>query len=136
VLRVEAGVPRDGVDLDSKVLAPETGQRARAISYRKGCYIGQEIVARIDARGHTNRALSGFILEGDGLPEKGTEVSVDGSVVGRVTSAAVGISPEVAGKVLALGYLRNEHAEPGTVVDVAGQKAFVAALPFVEGRLS
>ena len=126
-LRIEAGVPRYGADIDPKVLAPETGQQARAISYRKGCYIGQEIVARIDARGHTNRTLAGFLLDGDALPEPGATVLEAGKEVGRVTSAAV--SPTL-GRAIALGYLRREHAAPGTEVVVAGRPAAVAALPF------
>ena len=128
-LRIEAGVPRFGVDMDSRVLAPETGQRLRAVNYRKGCYIGQEIVARIDARGHTNRSFTGFYLEpGEPLPAAETPVTVDGREVGRITSSA--LSPTL-GVPLALGYLRHEHLEPGTRVTVAGQWATVAVLPFV-----
>ena len=128
-LRIEAGVPRFGVDMDSRVLAPETEQRLRAVNYRKGCYIGQEIVARIDARGHTNRSFVGFYLEpGEPLPAAETPVTVDGREVGRITSAA--LSPTL-GVPIALGYLRHEHLEPGTRVTVAGQWATVAALPFV-----
>lgn len=129
--RIEAGVPRFGVDMDEKVLAPETGQQARAISYKKGCYIGQEIVARIDARGHTNRTLAGFVMPGhDAPPAPGTPViaSADGKEIGRVTSAAV--SPAL-NQILVLGYVRREHAAPGTPVTIAGQPAAVAALPFV-----
>ena len=127
-LRIEAGIPCFGVDIDSRVLAPETGQQKRAISYRKGCYIGQEIVARIDARGHTNRALAGFWLPDGELPAPETPVIADGREVGRITSAAHG--PET-GRAIALGYLRHEFAEPATVVTIAGQEAYVAALPFV-----
>jgi len=130
-LRVEAGVPRYSVDINAKVLAPETGQAARAISYKKGCYIGQEIVARIDARGRTNRGFVGLYLDGSApLPEKGAPVTVEGKEVGRVTSTAH--SPSLA-LPIALGYLRNEHAAPGTTVEVGGASAQVAVLPFVEG---
>lgn len=128
-LRIEAGIPRLGVDMDEKALGPETGQQARAISYRKGCYIGQEIVARIHARGHTNRGLTGFLLDsGDAPPASGMPVTVEGKEVGRVTSAAV--SPTL-GRPVALGYIRNEHATPGTAVEIDGRGATVAALPFV-----
>jgi folate-binding protein YgfZ len=127
-LRIEAGVPRFGADFDARVLAPETGQQARAISYRKGCYIGQEIVARIHARGHTNRTFTGFNLHGQALPEPDSRIKADGREVGRVTSSAM--SPSL-GRAVALGYLRNEFAEPGTPVTIAGQTAEVAALPFV-----
>jgi folate-binding protein YgfZ len=129
--RIEAGVPRFGIDIDSRVLAPETGQQARAISYKKGCYIGQEIVARIDARGHTNRALAGFYLSEPVAPDTPV-VGEDGREVGRVTSSA--LSPSLA-LPIGLGYVRNTHAAPNTAVTVGGKPAQVAALPFIaEGR--
>jgi folate-binding protein YgfZ len=129
VLRIEAGVPRFGVDIDSRSLAPETGQQKRAIHYRKGCYIGQEIVARIDARGHTNRALTGFTLGQGPLPEKETPVAAgERAEAGRITSAAV--SPTL-GVPIALGYLRQEYREPGTAVTVNGEAGQVAGLPFL-----
>lgn len=129
-LRIEAGVPRFGADMDARTLAPETGEEARAINYKKGCYIGQEIVARIDARGHTNRTLAGFAFpSGAAVPEGGTPVvGGDGKEVGRVTSAA--LSPTL-GQPIALGVLRREHASPGTPVTIAGGPAMVASLPFV-----
>jgi folate-binding protein YgfZ len=130
-LRIEAGIPRFGVDMDSRVLAPETGQESRAISYKKGCYIGQEIVARIDARGRVNRRLTGFWLDPsltpETLPAPDTAVVVNGKEVGRITSAVVG---PTRGVPIALGYLRLEHSEPGTAVTIADALATVAALPF------
>jgi folate-binding protein YgfZ len=126
-LRIEAGIPCFGVDMDSRVLAPETGQRSRAINYRKGCYIGQEIVARIDARGHTNREFAGFYLNTVDLPAKDTAVTVEEKEVGRITSAAIG--PQT-GLPIALGYIRNEYRTAGTVVMVGEQHAVVAELPF------
>jgi len=129
-LRIEAGVPRFGVDMDAKTLAPETGQEARAINYKKGCYVGQEIVARIDARGRTNRTLAGFAFpSGAAVPARGTPViGADGKEIGRVTSAA--LSPTLS-QPIALGTVRREHASPGTPVVIAGGPAMVAALPFV-----
>ncbi|WP_395092927.1 YgfZ/GcvT domain-containing protein [Armatimonas sp.] len=112
-LRIEAGIPRGRVDFDEKTLAPETGQAGRAIHYKKGCYIGQEIVARIDARGHTNRSL--VTLTTEQVVEPGTRLTVDGKDVGWITSAALGPTCSVP---VALGYLRNEHAAPGTQVTV------------------
>ncbi len=132
ILRIQAGIPRFGVDIDSTVLAPETGQAGRAISYRKGCYIGQEIVARIYARGHTNRTFVCFTLpqHSDSLPAPGAVVSVKDNVnAGRVTSVA-----PVSGPLpmpFALGYIRHEFATPGTMVDINGQPAQVAALPLL-----
>ncbi|MDX1931484.1 MAG: glycine cleavage T C-terminal barrel domain-containing protein [Capsulimonadales bacterium] len=129
-LRIEAGIPRFGVDFDLRVLAPETGLRERAIHYRKGCYIGQEIVARIDARGHTNRELTGFRLDRSDLPASGAPVTLDGKEIGRITSAAVG--PRT-GSPIALGYLRHEHRTPGTVVTVGDAAARVVSLPLTVG---
>lgn len=134
--RVEAGVPRFGIDIDPKVLAPETGAAAqRAISYKKGCYIGQEIVARIDARGHTNRTLAGFFLgeEGDALPAPGTLIEADAREVGRLTSV---VHSPTLNRPIALGYVRGEFSAPGTMVAVGGHPAIVAALPFVSGDIA
>ncbi|MGC4042854.1 MAG: hypothetical protein QM758_03545 [Armatimonas sp.] len=112
--RIEAGIPRFGVDMDKRVLAPETGQQARAIHYRKGCYVGQEIVARIDARGHTNRTLVRLHLPAPVDAE--TPLTLDGKDVGRITSSAPATDGDGA---VALGYLRHEHMTPGTVLDNA-----------------
>lgn len=112
-LRIEAGIPKGRVDFDEKTLAPETGQASRAIHYKKGCYIGQEVVARIDARGHTNRGFVQLTL--DTLVAPGTKLYADGKEVGWLTSVAVGPTQE---EPRALGYLRNEFAAPGTQVTV------------------
>jgi folate-binding protein YgfZ len=127
--RVEAGVPRGGADLTEKILAPETGQGARAISTSKGCYVGQEIVARIDARGHTNRTFAGFLIEGETVPASGEKITAeDGKEAGWITSAV--LSPTLD-RPIALGYLRHEHAAPGTPVRIGAVGATVAALPLV-----
>jgi tRNA-modifying protein YgfZ len=121
-LRIEAGVPRGRVDFDEKTLAPETGQAARAIHYKKGCYIGQEVVARLDARGHTNRGL--VRLHTDTVATPGEKLLVESREVGWITSAALG---PLRGAPVALGYLRNEHAAPGTELTVgAGGRGVVA----------
>jgi len=132
VLRIEAGQPWYPQDVDDSVILPETRLDA-LVSYTKGCYIGQETVARVKYRGHVNRALSGLVIEGERVPGEGAHVTVDGKEVGRVTSAVRSIA---LGRPIAFGYVRREHFEPGTavkVVDGAGeQPARVAALPFVE----
>ena len=132
VLRIEAGQPWYPQDVDDSVILPETRLDA-LVSYTKGCYIGQETVARVKYRGHVNRALSGLVIEGERVPGQGAQVAVDGKEVGRVTSAVRSIA---LGRPIALGYVRREHFEPGTavtVVDGAGeQPARVAALPFVQ----
>jgi folate-binding protein YgfZ len=131
VLRVEAGQPWYPDDVDDSVILPETRLEA-LVSYTKGCYIGQETVARVKYRGHVNRALSGLLLEGDRVPAHGARVTAEGKDVGRVTSAVRSVA---LGRPIALGYVRREHFEPGsavTVVDAAGElPARVVALPFV-----
>ena len=134
IARIESGRPQWGADMDDTTLPQEANfDELGAISYTKGCYIGQETVARVKYRGHVNRALSGLVIEGERVPGEGAQVTVDGKEVGRVTSAVRSIA---LGRPIALGYLRREHFEPGaavTVVDGAGeQPAHVAALPFVE----
>jgi folate-binding protein YgfZ len=125
ILRIEAGVPQLFAELDGDVL-PAEARLERAISQTKGCYTGQEIVARLAFRGHVNHLLVGFALEGGCPPAPGAAVSVQGRVVGEVTSAC--LSP--AAGVIALGYVRASFAEPGTGVTVDARPARVAALPF------
>jgi len=131
VLRVEGGVPRYGQDVDETVIFPETRLESR-VSYTKGCYIGQEVVARVKYRGHVNRALSGLVLAGERVPDPGSRIAAADRDVGRITSAL--LSPTV-GAPIALGYVRREHFEPGSeveVVDGAGARpARVVSLPFV-----
>jgi folate-binding protein YgfZ len=131
VLRVEAGQPWYPNDVDDSVILPETRLES-LVSYTKGCYIGQEVVARVKYRGHVNRALSGLVLEGERVPGPGARVTVEGKEIGRVTSAVRSVA---LGRPIALAYVRREHFEPGsavTVVDGAGeQPARVTALPFV-----
>ncbi len=131
VLRIEAGQPWYPNDVDDSVILPETRLDA-LVSYTKGCYIGQETVARVKYRGHVNRALSGLVIEGGRVPGQGAHITADGKEIGRVTSAVRSLALD---RPIALGYVRREHFEPGTVVTVvdgAGeQPARVAALPFV-----
>jgi folate-binding protein YgfZ len=131
-LRVEAGVAWYGEDVDETVILPET-RLEHLVSYNKGCYIGQEVVARVKYRGHVNRALSGLVLDGDGVPSRGARVVAEGKEIGRITSA---VRSPALGRPIALGYVRREHFEPGSVVGVedggAVRPARVAALPFVE----
>ena len=131
ILRVEAGLPAYGADVDDTVILPETRLDA-LVSYTKGCYIGQETVARVKYRGHINRGLSGLVLTGDEVPSRGDAVLAEDKEVGRITSAVRSIA---LGRAIALGYVRREHFEPGTPVSVkTGDtlvSAHVAALPFV-----
>ena len=132
VLRVEAGIPRYGHDVDETVILPET-RLEQLVSYNKGCYIGQEVVARVKYRGHVNRALSGLMLDGDRVPAAGAAVVSEDKEIGRITSSVRSIA---LGRPIVLGYIRREHFAPGTVVTVrdgdASLHAQVAELPFVK----
>lgn len=113
IARVEAGIPRYGVDMDESNLAPEAGIESRAISYSKGCYIGQEVIARIRTYGQVAKALRSLRLADDlaELPVKGDKLFKDGKEVGYLTSAVA--SPTTKAN-LALGYVRREHNAIGT----------------------
>ncbi|MGB8888208.1 MAG: glycine cleavage T C-terminal barrel domain-containing protein [Candidatus Korobacteraceae bacterium] len=125
--RIARGVPRFGVDLRERDLPQETGQR-HALNFSKGCYIGQEIVERIRSRGNVHRVFVGLEVQGE-PPQAGAKVRAGDKEMGEITSAAR--IPFPAGeRTLALGYLRREAAAPGTTVDINGQSATVATLPF------
>jgi aminomethyltransferase len=130
-LRVEAGTPWFGHDVDESVLLPEIASEA-LVSSTKGCYLGQEVVVRVRDRGHVNRRLTGLVLDGDILPRPGAAVVAGGREVGRITSVAR--SPAL-GRPIALAFVRREHWEPGSVVavrvDGRDLAARVTALPFV-----
>lgn len=109
-LRIAAGFPLYGVDISSDNLAQEVNRTERGISFQKGCYLGQEPIARIDALGHVNRELRRLMLEGDHVPAAGTALlAADAATqIGVITSAA-----ELSGQIVALGYLRKKFAVPG-----------------------
>jgi folate-binding protein YgfZ len=110
--RIACGIPVFGVDFSTSTLAMETGQNDRAIHFRKGCYIGQEIVARIDARGRVRRTMARLELAGVG--EEDAVLLREGKEVGRVTSR----TRLLPGKPqLALGMLRCENAEAGSILE-------------------
>lgn len=116
-LRIEAGTPRYGREIDERVLPAEAGLDRRAISFEKGCYPGQEPVARLRYRGHANRGLRVLRLETAEAPPYDAEIEHGGKVVGRVTSAVA-----ADGGVVALGYVREDVPEDA-VVSVAGAAA-------------
>jgi folate-binding protein YgfZ len=103
VMRIEAGSPRFGREIDDRVLPAEAGLVERAVSLTKGCYPGQEPIARLHYRGHANRGLRVLVVDGDELPEPDAELSLEEKVVGRVTSAA-----RSNGRIVALAYVRSE----------------------------
>ena len=110
-LRILARTPRLGRELDDRVLPAEAGLEERAISFTKGCYPGQEPVARLHYRGHPNRGLRVLALDGDEPPAYDAELSLEGKVVGRVTSTAR--DPEHG--VVALAYVRREVPDDATL---------------------
>jgi folate-binding protein YgfZ len=125
ILRVEAGIPALGRELDEEVL-PAEARLERAISTEKGCYTGQEVVARMHSRGRVGHLLVGLRSEQAPPPEPGAEIVGAGRKLGEVTSSCV----SAADGPIALGYVRAAHAEPGSRVLVDGRPATLAALPF------
>ena len=125
-IRIELGWPLYGRDLDETNLPQELGRDAQAISFHKGCYLGQETVARIDSRGHVNRRLVGLRFAGKVVPAAGTELFHEGRPAGRVTSAAC---LPGAGSAVGLGYVGREDAQAGRELDSAEGSAKVVSLP-------
>jgi folate-binding protein YgfZ len=130
--RIEAGIPWSGEDLDEEVLPAETGRLQRAVSFDKGCYLGQEVVERMRAHEVVARRLVGLKAEGSDPFAKAAALYLGQTVVGRVTSTC--ISP-ARGAPIGLGYVRTAQAEPDTRLLArweAGETAVrVTALPFV-----
>jgi tRNA-modifying protein YgfZ len=122
--RIALGEPVMGIDLDDRTIPHEGVDVAVAADFTKGCYLGQELVARIESRGHVNRRLAGLIVAGE-PPQPGAAVESEGGSIGAVTSAAWS---ETAGKSIALAMIRFEVA-PGTPVEVAGDAGEVVTLP-------
>jgi folate-binding protein YgfZ len=125
-LRIEAGTPFFGVDFDEDSFPQEVGRDREAIRFTKGCYLGQETVARIDALGHVNQKLVGVRFFGSEVPAAGTELSLGGKKVGRVTSATV--SPQLQAP-LALALVRREANAAGTRLESPVGECEAVALP-------
>jgi folate-binding protein YgfZ len=128
-LRIEAGVPVFHRDMDEETIPLEAGIESRAISFTKGCYVGQEVIIRVLHRGHGRvaRKLVGLVLDAADAPAAGAVITIDGREAGHVTSSTQ--SP-LLGKPIALAYLQRDHTEPGTTVSLGSASAVVAALPF------
>ncbi len=137
-LRVGAGIPRWGAELTEAVLPDEAGLRERGfISENKGCYVGQETVARIKTYGHVNRRLVRLLVSG-GVPSPGDEVLFEGEKSGVVTSAARAAGDLVDAASVALAYVRRERADEGTALTISplegnlpAFRASVASAPLV-----
>jgi tRNA-modifying protein YgfZ len=128
VLRIEAGVPVEGVDFDSERFVVEIGRAAQAISYTKGCYLGQEPIVMARDRGHANRILCALKIAGAEPVAAGAKVTSGAEEAGEVTSAV--FSPRV-GSAVALAYLKRGMQMPGLVLAVTGRSALVASAPIV-----
>jgi folate-binding protein YgfZ len=125
-VRIESGRPRLGVDMDAETMPQEAGINERAVDFEKGCYVGQETVARLHWRGKPNRHLRGLRLSEP--VERRTDILLGDKVVGRVSSVCV--SPRFG--PIALALVRRE-ASPGDTVRVGGTEAEVVELPFTRG---
>lgn len=128
-VRIEAGEPVMGQDADEATIPQETGLVPVAVSFTKGCYVGQELVARIDSRGHVNRLLRGVVMRDTVVPPAGAEIVLGSDVVGTLSSVGESLTLRAP---IALAMVRRE-VEPGTEVEVRwpgrGAAAEVRALP-------
>jgi glycine cleavage system T protein len=132
ILRIEAGIPRYGIDMTEETTLPETGLETIAASETKGCYPGQEVVARIKTYGGLNRRLHGFVFDKRSLPKTGDRVLKNGEEAGFITSACD--SPAL-GRGIALGYLKKGEHAAGDEVTIGTPPQAIAAklspLPFI-----
>lgn len=126
VLRIENGFPKWGRDMGGEELPMEAQLTPIAISYTKGCYLGQEVIQRIKTYGEPPKRLVFLEIEGDSLPPQGTLLRKGGEIVGRVTSSTFSFR---LGKNIAMGYVRKECKEPGTLLEIDG---FPAAMVCVQ----
>jgi folate-binding protein YgfZ len=130
VVRIENGRPRFGRDMDADTIPLEAGLEDRAISRSKGCYVGQEVIVRVQDRGHGRVAkrLVGLTLDASaGVPVPGARIVSGDREVGRVTSA---VRSPALGRPIALGYVHRDFVAEGTGVSVEGIPAHVTPLPF------
>ncbi len=125
-VRIEAGSPVYGVDIHERSLPQEVARDDRAISFTKGCYIGQETVARIDARGHVNKFLVGVQFKGREVPAVDTPLSDGSSEVGNVSSATFSGALDAP---LALAYVKRGFEVEGQVLESPNGPATVVTLP-------
>ncbi|WP_455370970.1 CAF17-like 4Fe-4S cluster assembly/insertion protein YgfZ [Petrachloros mirabilis] len=130
-LRMEAGIPKAGPDLNEEIVPPEANLEGKAFSLSKGCYPGQEVVARMDTYGSVRRKLVGLVLRDSTIPPHGAKLFSGDREVGWVSSATR--SPQLNG-IIALGFPLRDFSAPDTelTVDVEGKRlpATVKALPF------
>ena len=124
-LRVARKVPRFGVDFGTEHYPQEAGLEKRAVSFQKGCYLGQEVVCRLEMRGHVTRRLVALAVEGSEAPALASEIrDAEGHVVGAVSSAT---AAPASGEAIALGMVRYAVSDAGTALSVAGRSGRVLA---------
>ena len=116
ILSIETGIPRYGMDMNENTTLSETGLEKTAVSWTKGCYPGQEVVARIDAYGGLHRKIRGLIFDQGQLPKPGSKIYADGKEIGWVTRAAVS---KKLGKGIALGFLAKGYFEKDLPVKIS-----------------
>ena len=133
ILRIEAGLPVYGRDMDKSHILPETGLEHTSVSYHKGCYIGQEVIARIKTYGSPAFALMGIFLDGDTLPAMDSSIKIKTKKIGVVKSSVY--SPSL-NKVIALAYLQKDFRSPGQTYEVSlndkPEKITTCLLPFYQ----
>ncbi len=130
ILRIEAGIPRYGVDMDQENLVLETNLQD-AVNFEKGCYLGQEVIERIHSRGHVNKKLVGLVLEGENPAQRGDPIQAETKEVGKVTSS---VNSPLLNRPVALGYVHKDYINPGTSLTIQTKAksltATVSPLPF------
>ena len=122
--RIEAGLPWWGIDMDDTNLLPETGLERATVSGTKGCYVGQEIIARMETYGSPSKKLMGLLVEGEAVPAAGEAIRRDGEEAGRVTSACR--SPAL-GRPIAMSYVKRGAYAAGTRVEIVREGGVSAA---------
>jgi folate-binding protein YgfZ len=129
IARIEAGVPREGVDAGENYIILESGLDS-AVSYTKGCYLGQEVIARIHWRGQPAKQLRGLLIEADQPPTPGALLFADdGKKVGEITSSAMSFALD---RPIALGYVHRYYLTPGTKFTLKQDEANVGRAELVE----
>ncbi len=133
VFRIESGIPSYGKDINEKNILPETGLEHSSVSYNKGCYIGQEVIARIKTYGAPNFALMGLIIEGDTLPLHDDEIKLNSKKLGVIKSSIFSYSLQ---KNISLAYIQKDHRSPDINLDVTidnkPYKVRTCLLPFYQ----
>lgn len=135
VLRIEAGIPIYAADMDKKNILPETGLEHSSVSYNKGCYIGQEVIARIKTYGAPNFALMGLTVEGVLTPPYNGTLKLEDKKIGTIKSAVRSVTLD---KVITLAYLHKEHRSPDiemeVTIDSKPFKVKTCLLPFYQAQ--